>query len=77
LIALFAAMGLRAARDRDNDDAGTDYSNRFGLFAHDPRFRQRAIGAIALGTAENHFMSGRVAHSKKPSSMAEYTALAS
>jgi hypothetical protein len=47
LIALFAAMGLRAARDRDNDDAGTDYSNRFGLFAHAPRFRQRAIVAIA------------------------------
>jgi hypothetical protein len=68
LIALFAAMGLRAARDRDDDDAGTDYSNRFGLFAHGPRFRRRAIGAIALGSGENRFMSGRVAHSKKPSS---------
>jgi hypothetical protein len=74
LIALFVAVALEAAR-ATNDDAGTDYSNRFG--AHGLRFWQRALGVIAPGTAESHFMSGRVARSKKSSlRMAEHTALA-
>ena len=64
----FNLVALQAACDRDDDGANTDYSNRFGLFAHGFRFRQRALGAIALGIAENHFMSGRVARSKKSSS---------
>jgi hypothetical protein len=62
------AVALQAARDRDADHAGTDYSDRFGVFAHGLRFRQCALGAIALGIAENRFMSGRVARSKKFSS---------